>query len=79
MWRHIKGVEPPAAKRPRMDEAAKKAADKEYEKTRRKRGFLPKWRQEFKWLNFDEDRGAMLCRVCVEMLQPGQQVPNYCL
>ncbi|XP_071964144.1 zinc finger protein 862-like [Antedon mediterranea] len=47
-----------SSKRPQADRK------KEYERTKRKRGFLPKWTKEFTWLEYDHALQLMYCRVC---------------
>ena len=53
-----------AQKRKKQTDEERKFKAKEYEASKRKRGFVTSWLTEFKWLLFLEDEGVMICRVC---------------
>ena len=35
-----------------------------YEKEKRKRPFLPKWKNDFRWLEYNEVENVMFCIAC---------------
>lgn len=61
LWRWLDGASPPPVKKAKTPDE-KKAAQIQYENTKRERTFQPTWQQTFKWLAFDNNK--MYCRVC---------------
>ena len=72
MWRFIKGVEPPQAKKSKSSDEIKEQ-QRAYEINTWKRAFQPKWLSQFSWLQCKPGSGAssqaearMLCSICVK-------------
>ncbi|XP_071848829.1 zinc finger protein 862-like isoform X1 [Apostichopus japonicus] len=65
MWRFLNNVEPPKKKSKSAEE--KRAAGKEYDRTKRQRSFQNSWlaHPNFKlWLRYDKETALMFCNIC---------------
>ena len=39
---------------------------KDYEKNKRKRNFLPAWKDTYEWVQYSDAEGLMYCSICVK-------------
>ncbi len=65
---------PPPAKKVKMTEEERRAADRAYELEKRSRHFIPDWKNGRSWLYYDEAKKMMYCLACIRF--PEQVTTN---
>ena len=63
MWRFLDNASRPPQKNKKTDEE-RLENQREYDHQKRERKFQPKWKNEFVWLDFNQEKNAMTCRIC---------------